>query len=174
MKIEINIEKKHLYILIVFIVLIGVGYVIAYTSDVPNPGHGGDTVLVEVNDVEKTLQNALDSGDILNIDNYPMYYVLCVRHWQDCSNFFSGTLDDGFYSDGSDDSSVCLDSEFPTSNLDADCREIEVDHKFCMLTGVHIEKFGQCWLRKTDTGWLLRAERGSGEYGAACEISCWD
>jgi hypothetical protein len=34
-----------------------------YSGTIPNPGHGGDTVLVSVNGVEKSLQQAIDDGD---------------------------------------------------------------------------------------------------------------
>jgi len=38
--------------------------VYSYTQPLPNPGHGGDAVLVSINGVEKTLQEALDDGSL--------------------------------------------------------------------------------------------------------------
>lgn len=47
-----------------FLILASVIGVIAYTQSIPNPGHGADTVWVDVNGQEMTLQNAISSGAI--------------------------------------------------------------------------------------------------------------
>ena len=50
-KLEINLTNKWLYTLIAvgIVLLLGIG-VYAYTQQIPNPGHGGNTVLVSIND----------------------------------------------------------------------------------------------------------------------------
>jgi|GEM_PF-4140471 len=60
-KLEINITNKWLYSLIAFGILLalGVGAVFAY-NNIPNPGHGADTVVVTINGQEKTVQQAID------------------------------------------------------------------------------------------------------------------
>jgi hypothetical protein len=32
-------------------------------SNTPNPGHGGDSIVIDINSQEKTLQEAIDDGD---------------------------------------------------------------------------------------------------------------
>ncbi len=61
LKININFSNRTAYTLIAVgvLILVGVG-VWAYTSSIPNPGHGGDTVWVRFNNTEQTLQQALD------------------------------------------------------------------------------------------------------------------
>ena len=61
MKIEINLTNKWLYTIIAFLLLIILGFgAYAYVNDPPNPGHGADTIWIEVNGQEMTLQDAID------------------------------------------------------------------------------------------------------------------
>ncbi len=63
-KLEINMTNKWLYSLIFVGVLLALGGgVYAYTSSIPNSGHGGDSVLIAINGQEKTLQQAISEGD---------------------------------------------------------------------------------------------------------------
>jgi len=63
--VTIQIPNKALYFAAVLLVSIGlVVNAYAYTSAAPNPGHGGDSVLVAVSGQEKTLQSAIDSGNL--------------------------------------------------------------------------------------------------------------
>ena len=56
--------NKWLYSLIAVGILLALGVgVYAYTSSIPNPGHGGDSVLISINGQEKTIQQAVDDGD---------------------------------------------------------------------------------------------------------------
>lgn len=67
MKLEVNIEKKYAFAILSLLFLIGIGvYAYTYTSQIPNPGHGGDTVLVNVNGVEMSLQDAITLGKLGN------------------------------------------------------------------------------------------------------------
>ncbi len=65
-QVTLNIPEKAVYLLLVIalacVAVIGVS---AYDSSVPDPGHGGDTILVEVNGEEKTLQKAIDDLDLV-------------------------------------------------------------------------------------------------------------
>lgn len=116
------------------------------------------------------------SAAVVNIDfNNPpsAIYRLCSRDPQDCNKFFGGTMPGGVFGTGGSD---CTASLFPhPPPLGWGCRETTSNKTFCMLTGTHNEKAGQCWLQRTGGVWLLRAERQSGgSFGAACEMSCWD
>jgi hypothetical protein len=64
MKLEVAIEKRHLFLFAALLAaMLGVVFVIAqYTSPIPNPGHGADTVWVNTSTGEKTLQQAIDDG----------------------------------------------------------------------------------------------------------------
>ncbi len=66
MKIEVNLTKRYFFgILAGLLIIAGVLAVFAYTQQVPNPGHGGDKVLVNIPGVGgMTLQDALDQGKI--------------------------------------------------------------------------------------------------------------
>lgn len=67
MKVEVNIEKKYAYVLIGFaIALICVVAVGAYNNPIPNPGHGADTIIITAGGVEKSLQTAINEGDIVS------------------------------------------------------------------------------------------------------------
>jgi hypothetical protein len=64
-KLEINMTNKWLYSLIAVCIVLALGVgVYAYTSSIPNPGHGGDSVLISINGQEKTIQQAIDDGDL--------------------------------------------------------------------------------------------------------------
>ena len=65
MKIEINFTNKWLYSLIAIVVVLGLGVgVYAYLDPIPSPGHGGNTILVDVDGVEMDLQQAITDGKI--------------------------------------------------------------------------------------------------------------
>ncbi|MFA5141727.1 MAG: hypothetical protein WC471_02055 [Candidatus Woesearchaeota archaeon] len=65
MNFNINITNKIAYLAIgILTLLIVAGLGIAYTSAVPIPGHGADTVLVSVSGTEMTLQQAIDQQKI--------------------------------------------------------------------------------------------------------------
>ena len=58
------LNRKLFYTLLTVIMLAGISYVVySYNTPIPNPGHGGDMVLVSINGSEKTLQQAIDAGD---------------------------------------------------------------------------------------------------------------
>ena len=61
--------KKRLIYLIPFLAILIVGIIFAYTSQVPNPGHGADKILISVDGYTMTLQEAIDN-DFL-VDNGP-------------------------------------------------------------------------------------------------------
>lgn len=61
--------KKRLIYLIPFLAILIVGIIFAYTSQIPNPGHGGNELLVSVDGYTMTLQEAIDN-DFL-VDNGP-------------------------------------------------------------------------------------------------------
>lgn len=63
-EVKIILSNKLFYSLIITLVFVALGAgVYAYTSAVPNPGHGADGVWVTSNGTEKTLQEAIDGGD---------------------------------------------------------------------------------------------------------------
>ena len=76
MKVTLNIDKKYFYSIVA--VLIIVGAIIAvnafiypgYSLDGPDPGHGGNNVWIRTASGEKTLQQAIDDGDLLNVPNH--------------------------------------------------------------------------------------------------------
>lgn len=71
-KLGVNINKKNWRLIsIICIFLIGIGFVIAAYNNIPNPGHGGDRVLVEINNYFMTLQEAIDGEYLTNEGNIP-------------------------------------------------------------------------------------------------------
>jgi|TARA_Y100000310_G_scaffold344346_2_gene456606 hypothetical protein len=58
MEFKINIQKTHLWLLIILIV--AVGFVVAQAAK-PNPGHGADEVTVTYKGQEKSLQETVDA-----------------------------------------------------------------------------------------------------------------
>jgi len=63
--VQINIEKKHLFIIIIFLSLCTLALVIAGNpSTKPNPGHASNEVMVNISGVDKTLQDAIDDGSL--------------------------------------------------------------------------------------------------------------
>ena len=66
MKIEVNLEKKYFFgIIAVMLVLAGAIFAYAsYSNPIPNPGHGADTVWVNVSGAEMNLQEAINQGKI--------------------------------------------------------------------------------------------------------------
>ncbi len=62
--INIKTEKKDLWLLAaVMVFVVGIGYVIAYSSPIPNPGHGGDNVYININGNNKDLQTAINDNE---------------------------------------------------------------------------------------------------------------
>jgi hypothetical protein len=67
MKIEVNLEKKYAFAILSVLLLIGVSvFAYTYTSQIPNPGHGSDTVWISINGTEMTLQDAITNGKFSN------------------------------------------------------------------------------------------------------------
>ena len=65
LKIELTITNKWLFFFVlVLVIAISIG-VWAYTQAIPSPGHGGDAILVSINGQEKTLQQAINDGDLV-------------------------------------------------------------------------------------------------------------
>ncbi len=65
MKIEVAFSKKTFYTLLGLFLLITAGiFVYSYNQQIPNPGHGADSILISVGGVEKSLQDAVDDGDL--------------------------------------------------------------------------------------------------------------
>lgn len=62
---QINIEKRHVFLILsVLVLLSGVILASSYTF-IPNPGHGGDRVQVTLGGQEMTLQEAIDQGKLI-------------------------------------------------------------------------------------------------------------
>jgi len=55
------------YIFLILAILVVVGGIATYTSPTPNPGHGGDAILIRINQIgeEKPLQQAIDEGNFV-------------------------------------------------------------------------------------------------------------
>ncbi len=65
-QIQINISNKSiLTLLLIIMVLIGGASALAYTRSLPNPGHGGDSILVSIVGEEKTLQEAINDNSLV-------------------------------------------------------------------------------------------------------------
>ena len=67
-KIEVNLTNKWLYSLIFLGTLLVLGVVVYAQSygDIPNPGHGADTVkIIDSTNTEKTLQQAITDGTLV-------------------------------------------------------------------------------------------------------------
>ncbi|NCO11264.1 hypothetical protein CO038_02055 [Candidatus Pacearchaeota archaeon CG_4_9_14_0_2_um_filter_39_13] len=65
MKFEVNINKRvGVGIIASILIFAGVLLVLAYDGPIPNPGHGGDRVWVDINGTEMTLQDAIGNGEI--------------------------------------------------------------------------------------------------------------
>jgi hypothetical protein len=61
--ITIKLTNKVAYTLLAFLAILIVSLgVYAYTN-IPNPGHGADSIVVNIGGIEKTLQEAIDTGD---------------------------------------------------------------------------------------------------------------
>jgi len=63
LKFNIQITNRAVYTFLAIFVIIALAVgVYAYTSSIPNPGHGADRIWVSVGDEEMTLQEAIDQG----------------------------------------------------------------------------------------------------------------
>lgn len=70
MKIEVNLEKKSLLVILAAILIIAGAIVVYAYTNIPNPGHGGDSVVVKVGDTEMTLQEAIDNSKLGGTGNF--------------------------------------------------------------------------------------------------------
>ncbi len=67
-------SHKTFYTLVGLLLLSSLSYLAySYTQNIPDPGHGADTILITINGQEKTLQDALDAGDFVSapVNNTP-------------------------------------------------------------------------------------------------------
>jgi len=69
--ITIKLSNKVAYTLIAVLLILTVGLVVYAYSNTPNPGHGADQIIVNINGQEKTLQQAIDDGDFGGNYEYP-------------------------------------------------------------------------------------------------------
>ncbi len=69
LQIHITLTNKWLYFVVFLLlsVIVSVVGIATYTSPVPSPGHGGDGVLIRIDGVEMTLQEAIDT-DLIGKD----------------------------------------------------------------------------------------------------------
>ncbi len=64
-KIILQISNKVLYTFILITAILAVSIITyAYTNPLPNPGHGADSVLIDVDSTEKTIQQAVVDGNL--------------------------------------------------------------------------------------------------------------
>lgn len=61
--IELKITNKWLYAIALLSVLVSIATAARFTGPIPDPGHGGDRITVNISGSEKDLQQALDDGD---------------------------------------------------------------------------------------------------------------
>ncbi|MCD4771433.1 hypothetical protein K8R30_03380 [archaeon] len=66
------------FVLVILVLMVGVGF--AYVQQVPSPGHGGDIVLISINNSEMTLQGAIDSDLFLNLPSPSSPYIQSVSN----------------------------------------------------------------------------------------------
>ena len=65
MKLSIQLTKKHVFLISLLILLIGIGIVYAYGGNSPTTmEHSSGELDVVINGVTKTLQEAIDAGDL--------------------------------------------------------------------------------------------------------------
>jgi len=62
MQITINLSNKTLAILVGVLTFLAIGLVVYAYNNIPNPGHGADQIVVNIDGQEMTLQEAIDSG----------------------------------------------------------------------------------------------------------------
>lgn len=83
MKIEVNVRKKYFFIILGAILFFGgslVVFAFSYTQQIPNPGHGADTVWVSVpGQGEMTLQDAITNGKISTGQFTSLTFAQAVR-----------------------------------------------------------------------------------------------
>ena len=99
--VTINIEKKHLFLIIaISVFLAGTVLVISYDYEDPirNPGHGADTVWIDIHGEEKTLQNAIDDNNFGKWrwdEDYTIHSHTQSSNWQILSNWTISDLTPG-------------------------------------------------------------------------------
>ena len=64
MQITINLSNKTLAILVGVLTFLAIGLVVYAYNNIPNPGHGANQIVVNIDGQEMTLQEAIDSGKI--------------------------------------------------------------------------------------------------------------
>lgn len=117
MKIEAEITKtRFIFVLLFIFVLSGAFYVIAaYNGPIPNPGHGGDGVLINTSQGEMTLQEAFNRGIIGAKPNIEFEAVQYYKIYSYCPN--GGRITD---------SQTCL-----TPQIENDCNCMNSGGDFC-------------------------------------------
>jgi hypothetical protein len=105
MKLKINFEQKAMYIFLVYIVILFSAFVVASVVPTGESGHVGETILIDVQGTEKTLQEAIETDfsqggsfsgnvDLTNCEvielNYTSdidsnYQTYLSRSWTECS-----------------------------------------------------------------------------------------
>ncbi len=108
MKFNITIEKKALYLFIVYIFFISILFVTASTIPSGEVGHTGENILVDVWDSEKTLQAAIEN-DFVIFSGDSVSFVL-----SECTAMtpLAWVADDGnYYNAGGRSWSVCPDGK---------------------------------------------------------------
>ena len=67
---QINIQKSHLGILTILIIVFAGIFVWAYTQSIPNPGHGANTIwITNKSGAEKTIMSGFVTGYVINDDS---------------------------------------------------------------------------------------------------------
>ncbi len=80
--ITIKLSNKVAYTLIAVLLILTVGLVVYAYSNTPNPGHGADQIIVNINGQEKTLQQAIDEGDFGGRSCRVGTQICCVNNWK--------------------------------------------------------------------------------------------
>ena len=96
--ITLKITNKWLYSILAIIILLCASVLTwAYTQSIPNPGHGGDEILVEVDVTEMTLQQAINElsnrevmvtvdGTEMTFEEFANQLSSGETKWETCNN----------------------------------------------------------------------------------------
>src|SRR3989344_2637920 len=85
MKKNINLLKKNFLIIFIIVLILSIS-VYSYTLPLPDPGHSADQIWVAVNGQEKTLQQAIDNGNL----KQPITIKSALPYKQKPVNIFHG------------------------------------------------------------------------------------
>lgn len=89
MEIKLNFSNKAVYTVITLFLFLGLVIgVYAYTQSIPDPGHGADTILVNINGEEMTLQDALDNEMVGGSEWPDGNYCIIQAQDETCPNGF--------------------------------------------------------------------------------------